>query len=74
MPRLCTVFGEEWALNNVVPRIISLYKDQANYMHRLTAFYGINELVEASIATPDPGAEATGPGLTTEVRIFDCAR
>ena len=38
---------------------------QANYMHRLTAFYATNELVAAAVAIRD--ADGTNVGLTTEV-------
>ena len=38
---------------------------QANYMHRLTAFYATNELVVAAVTNGD--ADGTDVGLTTEV-------
>jgi serine/threonine-protein phosphatase 2A regulatory subunit A len=46
LPLLCSAFTEAWSEQNVLPRIIGLYKDQTNYMHRLTAFNAINELLE----------------------------
>jgi hypothetical protein len=48
---------------------------QANYMHRLTAFYATNELVETSVAASERDSTAAGAasdGLTTGVRVLPC--
>jgi hypothetical protein len=42
---------------------------QANYMHRLTAFYATNELVAAAVTNRD--ADGTNVGLTMEVCRFN---
>ena len=44
LPKLAAIFGDDWAEAHLLPRIIELYSDQTNYMHRLTAFLAINEL------------------------------
>eukprot|EP01051_Picozoa_sp_SAG22_P007771 SAG22_NODE_559_length_9115_cov_4.969720_5_plen_247_part_00 len=47
LPKLAEIFGDGWAVANIVPRLVDLYQDQTNYMYRLTAFHAINELAVA---------------------------
>jgi len=43
LKRLATKFGAEWALNEVIPRVMTLAASR-NYLHRLTCLSCINEL------------------------------
>ncbi len=47
---LTEIFGPQWAVTHVIPKLLSLHVDK-NYLHRLTPLFGIATL--ASVLPPD---------------------
>jgi serine/threonine-protein phosphatase 2A regulatory subunit A len=47
---LTEIFGPQWAVTHVIPKLLSLHVDK-NYLHRLTPLFGIASL--ASVLPPD---------------------
>ncbi|GJD08106.1 Serine/threonine-protein phosphatase 2A 65 kDa regulatory subunit A alpha isoform [Galdieria sulphuraria] len=41
---LTELFGEEWAIEHVLPAIVALYKNSKNYLYRMTALHAMSSL------------------------------
>ena len=41
LKKLVTNFGNDWALQTVVPKVVAMSKD-TNYLHRLTCLFCVN--------------------------------
>lgn len=48
--QLTEIFGPQWAVTHVIPKLLSLHVDK-NYLHRLTPLFGIAAL--SSVVPPD---------------------
>eukprot|EP00184_Porphyridium_aerugineum_P004704 CAMPEP_0184698726 /NCGR_PEP_ID=MMETSP0313-20130426/5232_1 /TAXON_ID=2792 /ORGANISM="Porphyridium aerugineum, Strain SAG 1380-2" /LENGTH=625 /DNA_ID=CAMNT_0027157697 /DNA_START=525 /DNA_END=2402 /DNA_ORIENTATION=+ len=43
---LTEVFGVEWSLDNIVPKVVSLFNQSTNYLYRMTALHAVSVLAE----------------------------
>lgn len=43
MKHLTEIFGPQWAVTHVIPKLLSLHVDK-NYLHRLTPLFGMATL------------------------------
>jgi serine/threonine-protein phosphatase 2A regulatory subunit A len=50
LKELTNIFGSQWAERNIIKKLLDL-KQEGNYLHRLTALFGMAEL--SKVLTPD---------------------
>ncbi|KAG0414641.1 hypothetical protein HPB47_008184 [Ixodes persulcatus] len=60
LKKLVEKFGKEWATNTVIPKVLTMSRDQ-NYLHRMTCLFCINVLSEAC------GGDITGKLMLSTV-------
>jgi serine/threonine-protein phosphatase 2A regulatory subunit A len=59
---LTEIFGVPWAVNNMIPKLLSLHVDK-NYLHRLTPLFGMATL--SAVLPPDTIRKMFLPVLVT---------
>jgi serine/threonine-protein phosphatase 2A regulatory subunit A len=62
LKQLTVIFGSKWAEKNIITRLLDL-KTEGNYLHRLTALFGMAEL--SKILAPEVVKKSFVPVLQT---------
>jgi serine/threonine-protein phosphatase 2A regulatory subunit A len=61
LKNLTEIFGQQWAIKNILPKLLSLHLE-ANYLHRLTPLFGM--AIMAPVISPDNIKKQFLPVLT----------